>query len=211
MKKLQPHTHFLQYVTAAKKINSYLEIGICFPDHNFDYIPATFKIGVDPDPHAAAQFNMTSDDFFSSLDLIDSINGTITKFDLVWIDGLHESQQVCRDINNVLRHLAPNGIIGLHDMNPPTETIACYPRGKQREWCGSTFLAGVAARKNAYLDIVTIDADYGCMFIKSLWDDWSEVKGDAIVAPSEISWQEFDANRKELLNLVSIEEFKEWL
>ena len=62
---------------------------------------------------------MTSDAFFSQNNQI---------FDLIFIDGLHYSHQVLRDINNALRWLSPTGTIVLHDCNPSTEARAQYPQ-----------------------------------------------------------------------------------
>ena len=61
---------------------------------------------------------MTSDAFFLQNKQL---------FDLIFIDGLHHSHQVLRDINNALRWLSPSGTIVLHDCNPWIEGRAEYP------------------------------------------------------------------------------------
>lgn len=49
---------------------------------------------------------------------------TKQKFDLVFIDGLHHSDQVLKDINNSLSFLEPNGVIMCHDILPSSEQYA---------------------------------------------------------------------------------------
>ena len=68
---------------------SYLEIGVdrgnCFRNIVCDY-----KVGVDPDRSSVSTTHYTtSDDFFS--------NNKKT-FDIIFIDGLHHSEQVAKDI-----------------------------------------------------------------------------------------------------------------
>jgi SAM-dependent methyltransferase len=192
---MKHHTELLNFIASQINAKSYLEIGVCHPDHNFNKINVEFKYGVDPDPKAHATYEMTSDKFFK---LLDEFNSSLT-FDLIWIDGLHESEQVKRDFENALRYLKPGGVICFHDCNPPTEATACYPRGAQREWCGNTWrmAAGLAGR--ADVDRVTIDMDYGCMVVFNAPVGKYEV--------SEITWDEFDANRQKYLNLKSVDEF----
>ena len=63
---------------------------------------------------------MESDTFFEYLKEHDPER----KYDVVFIDGLHKSYQVKRDIENSLEVLSPNGYILLHDCNPPTSHMA---------------------------------------------------------------------------------------
>ena len=85
---------------------SYLEIG-CNKNKLFDSIYVEDKIGVDP--IAGGNVRLTSDDFFKKNE---------KKFDLIFIDGLHEYHQVRRDFENAHKVLKPNGYILLHDMHP---------------------------------------------------------------------------------------------
>ena len=85
---------------------SYLEIG-CNKNKLFDSIYVEDKIGVDP--IAGGNVRLTSDDF---------LNKMKKKFDLIFIDGLHEYHQVRRDFENAHKVLKPNGYILLHDMHP---------------------------------------------------------------------------------------------
>ena len=92
------------------KYNSYLEIGI--EDGNtFQEIELENKIGVEPTP----QYNNeniivdTSDNFFE--------NNT-TNFDCIFIDGMHQSDYVLKDLNNSIKFLNDNGTIIIDDILP---------------------------------------------------------------------------------------------
>lgn len=103
---------------AIKKYKSYLEIGIG-DGANYNQIICENKNNVDPcfdllDSQNISHVKnvMTSDEFF---------NKNTEMFDVIFVDGLHEYQQVYRDIKNSLNVLNENGCIVCHDMLPPTE------------------------------------------------------------------------------------------
>jgi predicted O-methyltransferase YrrM len=72
--------------------------------------------------------HITSDAFFER---------SMVKFDVIFIDGLHEEHQVDRDIVNSLQHLNPGGIIVLHDCLPPrrmaSTSSASFLEGRKLE------------------------------------------------------------------------------
>lgn len=105
---------------------SYLEIGV-YMGSTFHSIVAHSKTAVDPDfvfdleaaeadPEKAncKYFEMSSDAFFST------IAGTVPKFDLVFIDGLHTFDQTLRDLLNSVMLLREGGIIVIDDVMPIT-------------------------------------------------------------------------------------------
>ena len=96
----------IQKIIELKNYNSYLEIG-CDKNQSFSNISINKRVGVDP--IEGGTHKMTSDKFF--------INNS-DKFDLIFIDGLHEYSQVMCDIKNSLTCLAHNGVILLHDCLP---------------------------------------------------------------------------------------------
>jgi len=182
---LKNHTDLLNFI--AKKINAkmFLEIGTFNPDHNFNKIKVEGKISVDPDPNAKALIRMTSDEYFSIFE---------TKYDVIFIDGLHEARQVMRDIENAYRCLKDErSVIVVHDVNPHSESITHVPRDSG-EWCGNVYQAACALKGNK----ITVDIDYGCMVIFN-----SPFFFDFL----SISWEKFDSERKELLELISVEDF----
>jgi hypothetical protein len=136
---LLSRTDILNALIARHRLRSYLEIGLLDPAQNFDRICATVKESVDP--HVPATHRMTSDRFFSEL-------SSETQYHLIFIDGLHEEEQVLRDMQNALRHLSPGGTIVVHDCSPPTEwhqrPAAAFVPGT--EWNGEVWRALVRFR-----------------------------------------------------------------
>jgi glycosyltransferase involved in cell wall biosynthesis len=97
------------------KDDKYLEIGV-ETGYTFNNVHSQNKIGVDPSPQFESERLVlkTSDDYFENLDSTDSNN----KFDIIFIDGLHQCEQVAKDINNSLQFLNENGKILLDDIIP---------------------------------------------------------------------------------------------
>ena len=97
--------------SVSKSDDKYLEIGV-ETGYTFNNVQIQNKTGVDPLPHfeSVDLVLKTSDDYF-----LQNIN---TKFDVVFIDGLHQCEQVAKDINNSLRCLNENGKILLDDIIP---------------------------------------------------------------------------------------------
>jgi hypothetical protein len=93
--------------------DTYLEIGV-ETGYTFNNVHFQNKTGVDPLPHFESEDLVikTSDDYF----LQDA--NTSKKFDIVFIDGLHQCEQVAKDINNSIRFLNKNGKILLDDIIP---------------------------------------------------------------------------------------------
>lgn len=95
--------------------DKYLEIGV-ETGYTFYNVNIQNKTGVDPLPHFESELLVlkTSDEFF-----LENISIEYNKkFDIVFVDGLHESEQVAKDINNSLKCLNENGKILLDDIIP---------------------------------------------------------------------------------------------
>ena len=94
--------------------DNYLEIGV---ENGYTFNNTHFinKTGVDPSPSFISDkvAVKTSDDFFSKLE-------PITKYDVVFIDGMHQSEYVVRDINNSIQFLNDGGKILVDDIIPLT-------------------------------------------------------------------------------------------
>lgn len=82
--------------------SDYLEIGT-FQNHLFDKAKVWFSNAVGVDPVQGGTLRMTSDEFFA--------NNT-EYFDIIFVDGLHEANQVFKDIHNALNWLNP-GIVNV--------------------------------------------------------------------------------------------------
>jgi len=143
----------IKKIIKEKKFNSYLEIG-CDDDYSFSQIEVEKKIGVDP--YSGGNYKGTSDEFFLK---------NSECFDCIFIDGLHEYDQVYKDIINSLKFLNEGGIILLHDCLPPSIHQQAVPRYK-RTWNGDVWKAIVNIRTNANYDTVTCYIDHGVSIIR---------------------------------------------
>lgn len=175
---------------------TYLEIGVRNPDDNFNSIRISDKEGVDPAGNCKHQ--MTSDEFFSTNKKI---------YDIVFIDGLHLDYQVWSDINNSLKYLASGGTIVCHDMNPIKEEHQT-PKYNGGTWNGTGWKAWADIRmvSGAKLNMFVVDADHGCGIIQR-----GEQKLFPWVNKNTLNYAFLEENRKELLNLISVQEFREWV
>lgn len=54
----------INYFIKKRNFQSYLEIGTRDKSHNFNLIECKEKFCIDPDPNAAADLRITSDNFF---------------------------------------------------------------------------------------------------------------------------------------------------
>jgi len=101
-----------------KNFNNYLEIGVA-SGTTIQCISAKMKHGVDPFPsfntdrlpHNMEFHKMTSDEYFDSLK-------SGTKFDFIFLDGLHEFSQLLKDFANALKHIQLGGWILIDDIVP---------------------------------------------------------------------------------------------
>lgn len=176
------------------KYKNYLEIGVQ-AGHCFRAIECEKKTGVDPDPSSAATIHKTSDEFFAK---------NKEKFDCVFIDGLHVSDQVYKDINNALACLAEGGTIIMHDCKPTSEFMQRIPLTTQNEWTGDTWKAYVKVRQERDdLEMYVIDTDWGCGVIRAGIQE-------KLVIPEgvEMTYENFAVHNKTWLNLISVSEFK---
>ena len=101
---------------------AYLEVGV-HSGETFDQVRAARKVAVDPafrfDAAAAAAADptavfheVTSDAFFAERCPAD------TRFDVVFLDGLHTYEQTLRDLMNTLARTRPDSVIVIDDVRP---------------------------------------------------------------------------------------------
>lgn len=210
----------IRSIIKARQFKSYLEIGVG-NGRVFHQVRAWRKVAVDPvmnvDESARQQarrrrplnllncyHKVTSDDYFSRL-------GKGKIFDLVFIDGLHTYAQCLRDCENALRHLAPGGMILLHDCNPQSSSSA-WPAnsfedaerqnldGWNGEWCGDVWKTVVHLRaRREDLQVSVLDCDFGVGVV-------TRSKNEPLLKniPEDIGGLPYEflaANRRELLGL----------
>lgn len=181
---------------------TYLEVGVqdgvCFRA-----VQVAEKVGVDP-AVGGATVNLPSDAYFAQLP-------KETRFDLVFIDGLHHREQVHRDILNAWDHLSPGGAILVHDCSPPNEQA-----GSREQcggiWCGDVWKGWMDARHSlgdrAFLGVV--ETDLGCGLILPATPDlvpepppWSRDETD------RAGWGFFQKNRGSWLRSIPLATFYE--
>ena len=174
---------------------SYLEIGI-HDGANFDAIVCVKKVGVDPVsfPWKNPEFILvdTSDSFFTR---------NINTFDVIFIDGLHEADQVLRDIKNALKVLSKDGYIVCHDMNPVRKEHQTVPYNGGH-WNGDCWKAMVELRRTEselYTAVVEIDEGLGIITRNAMCRP--------ISVTQELTYENLEVNRKEWLNLISLSHF----
>jgi hypothetical protein len=127
---------------------NYLEIG-CYDDACFSSIPIVNKIGVDP--VKGGTIKTTSDHFFLNNKLL---------FDIIFIDGLHEYEQVRNDVSNSLSCLKEGGYLFIHDMIPRNFAEENVPR-LQDVWTGDVWKVGLELMETNNVDFFVVKADHG--------------------------------------------------
>lgn len=195
-------TDIINFFVEKYGYNKYLEIGTR-DGINLNKIKCEIKHGVDPKPKCKITHHMTSDEFFKQIPKEE-------KYDIIFIDGLHLESQVQKDILNSLEHLEENGTIVVHDCNPIKEEYQREYRvqGIKRIWNGTTWKAFARLRTSkSDLEMYVINTDHGCGIIRRGSQDLFPIPDGGI---NEIRTYDFlSSNRKRLLNLISIGEFKE--
>lgn len=194
----------MNYLIKKYNVINYLEIGVndglCIRQ-----IIAEHKDGVDPHPGSEVggaivpeiNYPISSDDFFKL------IHGHDIKYDMIFIDGLHHSDQVDKDIKNSLNHITDNGFIIIHDCNPLEYHMQLVPRVTGL-WNGDVWKSIVKLRcTEPNLEISVVDTDWGVGIIQRGYQDLYTA------APLDIclTWEYFDVHRVELNNLITVDNF----
>jgi hypothetical protein len=202
----------INLIIETKKFKKYLEIGVRWPGECYDLIRCEEKSGVDPgleNPENPVKYPFTSDEFFSKLEnnLLDLPSDY--KWDLVFIDGLHLSYQVEKDILNSLNHLTEDGVIVIHDCDPfmyEVNYIRVIEDYLGISWNGTvwkTIYKLKATRSD--LNICTVNTDEGVGLIK---------RGSQELVPFDNPYFEykiFQQNRARDLNLIATEKISSWI
>lgn len=196
-------TDIINHLIKTRGYKSYLEIGVQ-GGINFDAVEIEYKIGVDPDPTVTSNYTLHSDIFFyNNQEGVWTAHhtGEPMTFDLIFIDGLHHSDQVLKDIYNSSKILNPGGIIVVHDANPQEEAhqLRDFQPGT---WNGDVWKA-LAWLQAVGVKIETVDTDQGCALIEK-----QEIP-DISEADLSMEWDDLVENRQAFLNLISVDKFKE--
>lgn len=146
------HTEILNHLIKKYNLKTYLEIGVQWKE-NFNNIKLdeSYKYCVDPNPESEADFIGTSDAYFEKDN---------TKFDLVFIDGDHTSEQVKKDFENAMSIVSDNGFIVLHDTVPRLEERTFVPR-VTKQWNGDVYKFACTLNEYKKIDFKTYSVDHG--------------------------------------------------
>jgi hypothetical protein len=203
-------TDIINFYARAINAQSYLEIGVRKANDNFTHIKVPKKIGVDPGSEGFFEGThcMVSDEYF--------LQNTDT-FDIVFIDGLHEQDQVSKDIENSLHILNEKGVIICHDMNPKIKEHQLSSKDPYRKkyveeqkklgnneyglWTGDCWKSFAILRSSRTdLEMFVVDTDFGVGVIK-------KGKQEIIKIPSYLTYEYLEQNRNVVLNLKSVNQF----
>lgn len=142
-------------------------------------------------------YKMTSDEFFATIP-------SNKKYDIIFIDGLHEEAQVGRDIVNSLKHLNEGGYVVVHDCIPENYEAQTEVRTTQF-WNGTTWRA-IPMLKFLGIDFRTVETDDGCCVIQYC-KHYDKLE---YPQPSDYTYYAVFQNktiRNLCLNVISIDEF----
>ena len=179
----------INHLVRLYNYSTYLEIGT-HDGQCFRRVDAEQKICVDPERrYDGLTHHMTSDEFFQK---------NVATFDIIFVDGLHLEEQSTKDVMNSLQVLNEGGSIIIHDCLPHCEEFT------QVQWNGTVFRTLVELRcTRPDLSVTVVDTDCGCGILQ-------RGKQEAYTATSpEIAktYNYYAQHKKELMNVISVEEF----
>lgn len=186
----------IQKIIDMKQFSSYLEIG-CDDNNSFSKINIKKKVGVDP--VSGGNFRGTSDNFFYK---------NKEYFDCIFIDGLHQYDQVLKDLENSIKFLNDNGVIFLHDTLPATIHQQAVPRYK-KIWNGDVWKVIVNFRTRNNYDIVTCKIDHGVSILQK--KENKEKLNIKINNFKKLKYKEFYDNYNKYMRLINYDKIFEYL
>ncbi len=196
-------TQLINYYLSKKDFKKYLEIGV-HQGHSYNLVDAIIKDSVDPNEESPAIYHMTSDEFF------EKVGPTLGyKYDVIFIDGLHHTEQVDRDIENSLKYLEEDGVVILHDCNPESEMRQRVPADFdiwEYGWNGDVWKSIFKFRVNnshKNYKVFVVNDDEGLGVIKPN-NVGVELK---LKMPNSLDYNFLEKNKVEILNLIDKEEF----
>jgi hypothetical protein len=175
---------------------SYLEIGV-LDGNNFVNIDCPRKDCVDPTKRfSSLNYEMTSDEFFE--------RNRDKTYDVIFIDGHHDSEYVHRDINNALRQLNNGGTIFVHDCLPPTKEASIKYHDKITWcWCGDGYkvIRSIVKDYGDKLQCSVVNTDWGVGIIRKKNEDIVRVEYE-----ENYPWETMVTEYASALNVISPEQ-----
>ena len=217
----------IQKIIDSIKAKRYLEIGV-FQGTTFQKIRCSRKVAVDPQFKISLRSKcryilrnigskyreMTSNEYFARYK-------NKIPFDVAFIDGLHSYGQSLIDVMKTLDALGPDGVIVMHDCNPPTASAA-QPAdswehansmnlpGWTGAWNGDVWKTIVKLRSTRKdLQIFVLDCDYGLGIItRGTPETMLDISDEKI---DRLSYEDLVSNRQKWLNLKPVEYLEKFI
>jgi hypothetical protein len=128
------------------------------------------------------------------------------KYDIVFVDPWHTYKDSLKDVETALHFVSKSGFIVIHDCYPDkVELIGEY---QKNAWCGQTYEAFIDfSFSHDNLEIFCVNSDYGCGIV-AMKPTFSLQRIPFNYEKSKIKdWNYLEENKKELLNLIEVDEF----
>lgn len=206
------HLEIINHLIKTYGFKSYLEIGV-YDGENYNGVCCDNKECCDPcvcdvNVNCDVTYKTTSDEMFQQMP-------EDKKYDIIFIDGMHDESFVDKDIMNALKHLNENGLICLHDTFPPlreaTEKYNTYSDDRGI-WCGDVFKSVVKLGVTNLKYCTVNNGDFGLTIIgysdnpnPDLRELTTDIEYDDIFS----SWNSTTELGKILLHEISVGEFLE--
>ena len=133
------------------------------------------------------------------------------EYDFIFVDPFHTFEQSKIDIEIAYNLLSDNGIIVVHDCFPKSINIIS-DNYREGSWCGVTYKAFIDFNINHNMtQTYVVDCDYGCgIILKNIKRGIPYKIPDNMTLNDVSEFNYFINNAKELLNVISCEEFLSW-
>ena len=148
----------------------------------------------------------------NGIECLETVIAEKKSYDLVFIDSYHTYEASLIDLEYGLRLLNPNGIMVVHDCNPPHKKYT-VPEFIDGAWLGETYLAFQDfVAMHPELEHCVVNTDWGVGLVWRKNDSKpkriiSFPKSPKIKSLDLHDWKTFRRHRKQLLNLISAKTF----
>jgi predicted O-methyltransferase YrrM len=196
----------LGWIHEALRPATYVEIGV-YAGCSLAAVQAhTLAIGIDPDPQqdgcwptGSRIFRLTSTEFFAKHDLRQVLGGKAV--DLALIDGFHLFEQALEDLCNLERHIAPGGVIAVHDTIPLDRVTSARTRTTEFYTGDVWKMVPYLRRYRPELEVITVTAaPTGLTLIHGLNPGYHPTRLLASTAEfAALEFDYFERNREEFL------------
>jgi len=155
--------------------------------------------------------NYASDDLTGESCFEEIIESSQT-FDVVFVDPYHSYESSIHNLESGFKLLNTDGVMVVHDCNPPSEEVASTTQ-RGRYWCGLTYLAFLHfVQQHQEAEYCVVNTDWGVGLVFKKGSDRPERFGSIPKRPTMDcstvrDWKAFNAHRKRLLRLISVNKF----